>query len=44
MTASGGSLTKLDAPESFSPSWRVVPAQAPTPVQTLAESKTGLTK
>ena len=35
-TASGGALTKLNAPESFSPSWRVVPAQDATPEQALA--------
>ena len=44
MTASGGALTKLDVPASFSPSWRIVPAQNAKPVQTLAERTTGLTK
>lgn len=44
MTASGSDLTKLDVPESFSPSWRVVPVQDAKPEQTLAASNTGLTK
>jgi TolB protein len=36
MTAGGGGLTKLNAPESFSPSWGVVPAEAVKPGQALA--------
>ena len=36
MTASGGALTKLNVPESFSPSWGVVPAEDARPEQTLA--------
>ena len=36
MTAGGSGLTKLNAPESFSPSWGVVPAEAEKPGQALA--------
>ncbi len=36
MTAGGGGLTKLNAPESFSPSWGVVPAEAEKHGQALA--------
>ncbi len=36
MTASGAALTKLNVPESFSPSWGVVPAEDTKPEQTLA--------
>ena len=45
MTATGSNLMKLDVPESFSPSWRVVPVeQDAKPEQTLAASNAGLTK
>jgi Tol biopolymer transport system component len=44
MTAGGGNLTRLDVPESFSPSWRVVPAQDAKPVQALAERAANLAK
>ncbi|HWS98654.1 MAG TPA: hypothetical protein VN256_00180 [Pyrinomonadaceae bacterium] len=45
MTAAGGALTRLNVPGSFSPSWRVVPAQdAKAGQQALAECATNLTK
>ncbi|HYG79023.1 MAG TPA: hypothetical protein VD861_01470 [Pyrinomonadaceae bacterium] len=45
MTATGGDLTRLNVPGSFSPSWRVVPAQdAKAEQQAPAECATNLTK